>query len=112
MGDLAKILAIVDEARRRLVRVLVVLAPIFGFLVTFRLDPVTLRWGTFALPFAYPYPSLFDNVTAQVFRALAAWMLPPGVELLNVNVGDSILVQVEIGLLLTLILGMPWIVHE
>jgi sec-independent protein translocase protein TatC len=39
-------------------------------------------------------------------------MLPPGVELLNVGVGDSILVQMEIGLLLTLILGMPWIVHE
>ncbi|EQD45035.1 Sec-independent periplasmic protein translocase, partial [mine drainage metagenome] len=31
---------------------------------------------------------------------------------LNLGVGDSILVQMEIGLLLTLIVGMPWIVHE
>ena len=28
------------------------------------------------------------------------------------GVGDSIFAQMEIGLLLTLILGMPWIVHE
>ena len=39
-------------------------------------------------------------------------MLPPGVTLLNVGVGDSILVQMEIGLLVALIVGMPWIVHE
>jgi len=112
MGDLDRILAILQEVRTRLVRILLVLGPIFGFLVTFRLDPITLRIAGVAVPFAYPWPNLFDNVTAQVFRALATYTLPPGVALLNVGVGDSILVQVEIGLLLTLIVGMPWIVHE
>jgi len=34
------------------------------------------------------------------------------VTLLNVGVGDSIVAQMEIGLLLTLVVGMPWIVHE
>ncbi|MGI0129835.1 MAG: twin-arginine translocase subunit TatC, partial [Thermoplasmata archaeon] len=34
------------------------------------------------------------------------------VQLLNVGVGDSILVQMEIGLLVAVIVGMPWIVHE
>jgi sec-independent protein translocase protein TatC len=61
---------------------------------------------------AYVWPSPFYNVTAQVFRAMVAWMLPPGVTLLNVGVADSIVVQMEIGLLLTVILGMPWVVHE
>lgn len=112
MGDLSRILEILGEARRRLLRVLLVLAPLFGFLVTFRLQPVVVRWGALAVPLAYPMPNLFDNVTAQVFRALVAWTLPPGVMLLNVGVGDSILVQMEIGLLLTLIFGMPWIAHE
>ena len=112
MGDLQRILAVLDEARRRLVHIALVLGPLFGFLVTFRLQPMGLRVGGLAVPFAYPWPNLFDNVTAQVFRALVAWTLPPGVELLNVGVGDSILVQMEIGLLLTLIFGMPWIVHE
>ena len=112
MGELGKILAVVGEVRRRLVRILAVLAPIFGFLVSFELKPVSLHVLGRTVPFAYPWPNLFYNVTAQVFRALERLMLPPNVVLLNVGVGDSIVVQVEIGALLTVILGMPWIVHE
>ena len=112
MGDLNRILGILQEARRRLLRVLLVLAPLFGFLLTFRLQPYSLPLAGTTIPLAYPVPNIFDNITAQVFRALVAWTLPPNVVLLNVGVGDSILVQMEIGLLLTLIFGMPWIVHE
>ncbi len=112
MADLPRILAIVTEARRRLVRLGVVLAAIFGFLIFFELVPWRLDLGAVSVPFAYPWPSPFYNVTAQVFRAMVRWMLPHGVTLLNVGVGDSIVVQMEIGLLLTLIFGMPWIVHE
>ncbi|MCI4326357.1 MAG: twin-arginine translocase subunit TatC [Thermoplasmata archaeon] len=112
MGELDKILAILGEVRRRLVRVVLVLAPIFGFLVTFELKPYPVHALGRTIPLAYPWPNLFYNVTAQVFIALERWMLPPKVELLNVGVGDSIVVQMEIGALLTLILGMPWIVHE
>ncbi len=112
MGDLDRILGILGEARRRLFRLAVVLGPLFGFLVTFRLQPVAVAVGPLSVPLAYPVPNLFDNVTAQVFRALAAFMLPSNAVLLNVGVGDSVVVQMEIGLLLTLILGMPWIIHE
>jgi sec-independent protein translocase protein TatC len=112
MGDLDKILAVLGEVRRRLVRIALVLAPIFGFLVTFELKPYPLHAFGRTVPFAYPWPNLFYNVTAQVFQALRGLMLPPNVQLLNVGVGDSIVVQMEIGALLTLILGMPWIVHE
>src|SRR5215472_18133146 len=100
MGELSRLLAIASEARRRLVRVLLVLAPIFGFLVTFRLQPFTLQLGPLAIPLAYPFPDIFQNVTAQVFRGLRSLTLPSDVTLLNVGVGDSILVQMEIGLLL------------
>jgi sec-independent protein translocase protein TatC len=112
MSDLDRILGVLGEARRRLVRVALVLGPLFGSLLLFELKFVRLSFFGLTLPFAYPWPSPFYNITAQVFRAMVAWMLPPGVELLNVGVGDSIVVQMEIGLLLTLILGMPWIVHE
>jgi sec-independent protein translocase protein TatC len=112
MSDLDRILGVLGEARRRLVRVALVLGPLFGALLLFELKFVKVSLFGLSLPFAYPWPSPFYNVTAQVFRAMVAWMLPPGVELLNVGVGDSIVVQMEIGLLLTLILGMPWIVHE
>lgn len=112
MGDLDKILSVLGEVRRRLLRIALVLGPLFGILLTFRIQVVTIRLLGFSLPVGYPLPSLFDNITAQVFRAMVAWMLPPGVELLNVGVGDSVLVQMEIGALLTIILGMPWLVHE
>jgi len=112
MGDLAKILAIVAEARRRLVRIGLVLAGIFGFTLFFELVPTELRFGGVRVPFAYPWPSPFYNITAQVFRAMAAYLLPHGVTLLNVGIADSIVAQMEIGLLLALVVGMPWIVHE
>lgn len=112
MSQLQRILSIVAEVRRRAVRVGVVLAAIFGFLILFELVPIRLGLFGLSVPFAYPWPSPFYNVTAQVFRAMVAWMLPSGVQLLNVGVGDSIVAQMEIGLLLTLIVGMPWIVHE
>jgi len=112
MGDLDRILAVLAEVRRRLVRIGLVLGPLFGFLLFFELKPVSIPVFGFSIPFAYPWPNPFYNVSAQVFLAMVAWMLPPGVKLLNVGVGDSIIAQMEIGLLLTIILGMPWVVHE
>jgi sec-independent protein translocase protein TatC len=112
MVNLDRILSVVSELRRRLLRILYVLAPLFGFLVTFQLRFFRFSLAGLSLTAAYPYPNLFDNITAQVFRALVAWMLPAHVELLNVGVGDSVVVQMEIAALLTLIFGMPWIVHE
>lgn len=112
MAHLERILSVVSELRRRLLRVLYVLAPLFGFLVTFQVRLVRVPFAGLGLPLAYPYPNLFDNVTAQTFRALVAWMLPAHVTLLNVGVGDSVVVQMEIAALLTVIVGMPWIVHE
>jgi sec-independent protein translocase protein TatC len=112
MRDLDRILAVLAEVRHRLIRIALVLGPLFGFLLFFELKPVTIPLFGVSVPFAYPWPNPFYNVSAQVFLAMVAWMLPPGVKLLNLGVGDSIFAQMEIGLLLTLILGMPWIVHE
>jgi len=112
MGDLERILSIVAEARRRLIRIGVVLTAVFGFVLFFKLVPVRLEVGRWAVPLLYPWPSPFDNITAQLFRALVALVLPPGVTLLNVGIGDSIVAQMEIGILLAVVVGMPWIVHE
>jgi len=112
MGDLDRILAVAAEARHRLVRIALVLGPLFGSLLLVKLVPFGLPVDGRTVPLAYPWPSPFYNITAQLFRAMAVAMLPPGVTLLNVGVADSIVVQMEIGLLLTVILGMPWIVHE
>ncbi len=112
MVSLAKILSVVGEVRRRLFRILLVLGPMFGFFLTFRIVPITFQLFGLPIYLAYPFPDLFNNITAQLFRAMTTWMLPPGVLLLNVGVGDSVVVQMEIGALLTAIVGMPWIVHE
>lgn len=112
MGDLDRILRIVSEMRHRLMRIAVVLGPLFGFLVTFQLRTARTSLAGHSVELVYPFPDLFDNITAQVFRAMRATVLPPSVELLNLGVGDSVIVQMEIAAILTLILGMPWIVHE
>jgi sec-independent protein translocase protein TatC len=112
MGDLDRILSVLQEVRRRAVRIGVVLAAIFGFLLFFELKPIGLPLLGATVPFAYPYPNPFLNVAAQLFRVMVTWMLPAHVTLLNVGVGDSIVVQMEIAALVAVILGMPWIVHE
>jgi sec-independent protein translocase protein TatC len=112
MGDLDRILSVLQEVRRRVVRIGIVLAGIFGFLLFFQLRGFDARFLGVSVPFAYPWPNPFLNVAAQLFRLMTAWMLPPGVTLLNVGVGDSILIQMEIGILVSLVIGMPWIVHE
>jgi sec-independent protein translocase protein TatC len=112
MGDLDRILAVLQEVRRRAVRIGIVLAGIFGFVLFFELIPVRLDVLGASIPFAYPWPNPFYNVSAQLFLAMRSWMLPPNVILLNVGVGDSIFVQMEIGILVAVIVGMPWIVHE
>ncbi len=111
MGDLEKILRIVGELRRRVVRIALVLGPIFGFLLTFQLRFADVNLAGHTVPVVYPFPNLFLNVTAQVFVAMTA-LLPRGVLLFNLGIADAVMVQVEIGALLTLILGMPWIIHE
>ena len=60
----------------------------------------------------YPYPNLFYNCTARVFGWLRVEMLPSTVTLVNIGIGDSVIAQMEIGLLLTVVLTMPWMVHE
>jgi sec-independent protein translocase protein TatC len=112
MRDLDRILSILQEVRRRVVRIGIVLAAIFGFLLFFQLKPFRLSILGTSVPFAYPWPNPFYNIAAQLFIAMRQWMLPANVELLNVGVGDSIMVQMEIGFLVALILAMPWIVHE
>ncbi len=112
MVDLQRILSVLTEVRRRLYRVALVLGPLFGFLLVFEIQVTPVQIGPLAVPLPVPIPNLFYNVTAQVFAWLQANMLPGGVSLLNIGVGDSVMVEMEIGLLLTLILGMPWIVHE
>ncbi len=112
MGEFARIIAVLTEARRRLFRVAIVLGALFGFMLVFNVQLVPVSLGAVTLPIPVPYPNLFYNVTAQVFVLLQHYMLPAGVQLLNIGVGDSVMVELEIGLLLTVILGMPWIVHE
>lgn len=112
MGDLHRILSVLGEVRRRLFRIAIVLGPLFGFFLVFKIQFFPWTVGPYTMQFPLPIPSLFYNVTAQVFGWLQAYMLPAGVQLLNIGVGDSVMVQLEIGLLLTLIIGMPWIVHE
>ncbi|HUZ79166.1 MAG TPA: twin-arginine translocase subunit TatC [Thermoplasmata archaeon] len=112
MRELQRLLGILGEVRRRVIRIAFVLVPIFAFMITFNLQWTTVTWMGHTVPMVYPQFNLFYNASAQVFRWMSTHMLPSGVQLLNVGVGDSVFIQMEIALLVTLILGMPWIIHE
>jgi sec-independent protein translocase protein TatC len=110
MSELHQFFRVLDELRRRVVRILWVVVPLFGFVLFFKLQAFPVPGLPF--PLVLPIPSPFYNITAQVFLWFVHDMLPPGVTLLNIGVGDSVVAQMEIGLLLSLVLSTPWIAHE
>jgi sec-independent protein translocase protein TatC len=110
MSELKALLGILDELRSRALRIGAVLLPLFAFFITFQVRWARVRPFPFVLP--YPFPNFLQSVAAQVVIWLQATELPPGVTLLNLGVGDVIIAEMEVALFLTLVVGMPWIVHE
>jgi sec-independent protein translocase protein TatC len=110
MNELQKLFALIDELRHRVLRILYVIVPLFAFFIGFEIR--VGRVGFLPFPVAYPWPSPFLNVAAQVINWMEGYMLPANVHLINLGIGDAVIAEMEVGLFLAIVVGMPWIVHE
>lgn len=98
----------IEELRARFVKCVVTFMVIFGIVVSSTIRTVKV-WG---MSFAYIYPDPFHNVAIMVFNKLKSDFLPANARILNLDIGDSIFVQLEIALLISLILSFPMIVYQ
>lgn len=86
-----------DDLRRRLfvsvAAVLVVSALVFSF-----------RWPADS---AHPVPALQDNLAAQAFRRMAADLVPPGVQLVQVRPLDGFMAELAIAFGIAVVVTLP-----
>lgn len=97
-----------EELRRRLLRVVVVIGVITVFILTFHAEPVHLGQVTLY----YPTPQPMDNIAAQITNHMKENLVPQDVQLIQTAPGQAFFAQVYIAALVGIVAGMPMIVKE
>ncbi|MGI0057476.1 MAG: twin-arginine translocase subunit TatC [Nitrosarchaeum sp.] len=97
-----------EELRKRVVRVIIVLVIIFAFIISCHLYPVELNG------FHLYYPGLdpVNNIAAQITKYMKNNLVPEGVQLIQTEPGQALFAQIYVGALAAIVIGMPIIIKE
>lgn len=110
----------IDELRIRIVHIVICIAIITIFSMSFSIKATNLP---IALPFQdagqqenlkiyYPFPDPLDNVALQLTSFMKDTLLPSGVKLIQIAPGQVFFAQVHISLLIGLICSLPIVIRE
>lgn len=103
----------VHELRSRIIHVVISLAIITIFCMSFGLKPIVVNYdGINDLILYYPYPDTINNVATQVIKYMQGTLLPPEVELIQTAPGQAFFSQIHVALLIGIIGSMPIIIKE
>ncbi len=108
MSELEGINRHLEELRKRLLRIVLVIGIITAFILTFHAEPIQV--GQFAL--YYPTPEPLDNMAAQITTHMKASLVPESVQLIQTAPGQAFFAQIYIAALVGIIVGMPVIIRE
>lgn len=97
-----------EELRKRLLRVVIIIGVITAFILTFHAEPVHLGQVTLY----YPTPQPLDNIAAQITNHMKDNLVPQDVQLIQTAPGQAFFAQVYIAALVGIVVGMPVIVKE
>ena len=97
-----------EELRKRIMRVIIVLVIIFAFIISCHLYPVELNG------FHLYYPGLdpVNNIAAQITKYMKNNLVPEGVQLIQTEPGQALFAQIYVGALAAIVIGMPVIIKE
>jgi sec-independent protein translocase protein TatC len=96
------------ELQRRLKWIVVVLVAFFIISITIELVPVDVG----GVPLAYPTPNVFNATALQFFNKMVADLKPANVSVIVTSPLDGVVVEMKIGLFLSVALSMPVILYE
>ncbi len=97
-----------DELRKRVVRIVLVIGIITVFLLTFHAVPFEFAGMTLY----YPTPQPLDNMAAQITNHMKNNLVPENVTLIQTAPGQAFFAQVYIAALTGIVIGMPVIIKE
>ena len=97
-----------EELRKRLLRIVLVVGIITVFILTFHAEPV--QFGE--ITSYYPIPEPLNNIAAQITEHMKENLVPQDVQLIQTAPGQAFFAQVYIAALVGMMVGMPVIIKE
>jgi len=108
MSEIQEINKHLEELRRRILKIVIVVIAITAFLLAFHAEPVEiLGIGLF-----YPTPQPLDNIAAQLTDYFRVNLVPESVQLIQTAPGQAFFAQVYIAALVGIVAVMPIIIRE
>ncbi|HUU48184.1 MAG TPA: twin-arginine translocase subunit TatC [Nitrosopumilaceae archaeon] len=108
MSELNEIRKHLDELRKRVLRIVIVIGMISVFILTFHAEPFEFAGATLYYPILEP----LDSIAAQITNHMRENLVPENVDLIQTAPGQAFFAQVYIASLTGIVLGMPVIIKE
>ena len=108
MSELDGINQHLEELRKRLLRIVLIIGIITAFILTFHAEPIQV--GQYTL--YYPTPEPLNNIAAQITNHMKVNLVPEDVQLIQTAPGQAFFAQVYIAALVGIMVGMPVIIKE
>lgn len=108
MSELDDINQHLEELRKRLLRIVLVIGIISVFIITFHIE--TIQVDQFTL--YYPTPEPLNNIAAQITNHMRVNLVPEDVQLIQTAPGQAFFAQMYIAALVGIVVGMPVIIKE
>ncbi len=97
-----------EELRKRVLRIVIVIGIIAVFVLMFHMEPFEFAGTTLY----YPNPEPLDNIAAQITKHMKDTLVPENVQLIQTAPGQAFFAQVYIAALVGIVVGMPVIIKE
>ena len=108
MSELEGINQHLEELRKRLLRIVLIIGIITAVILTFHAEPFQIN--QFTLYYLTPEP--LNNIAAQITNHMKVNLVPEDVQLIQTAPGQAFFAQVYIAALVGMTVGMPVIIRE
>ena len=108
MSELEGINRHLEELRKRLLRIVLIIGIITVVILTFHVEPIQIGQITLY----YPTPEPLNNIAAQITNHMKINLVPEDVQLIQTAPGQAFFAQVYIAALVGIVVGMPIIIKE
>jgi len=108
LSEIQKINRHLEELRKRVLRIVIIVIAVTAFLLTFHAEPVEFAGITLFYPILEP----LNNMAAQITDFLRNSLVPENVQLIQTAPGQAFFAQVYIAALVGIVVAMPVIIRE